>query len=190
MLVLFSIGVIGTAVTVVRTVKTVEIRRIRPDWPGKWLVEMMMGIMWAIIEAALFIACANLPAIYALSQPQRGSQVTPGGGKSKKAGYHRYADEGGTSHPTVGDHGGSRNQKSGPAGFDFDLQTMEQDKETATTAATTTTTTGTGTSTVAYGHTSFLHTDQADSQEHIIEPPEGIHLSTRVVVNVEDKGAP
>ncbi len=63
---LFSLGLAGTAILVLRLVKHFRIRRTPPDLVPVWVGALMDAITWSMIEVGVLILCANLPGLYAL----------------------------------------------------------------------------------------------------------------------------
>lgn len=114
------------------------------------------------VELAIFIICSNLPGIYALLGRPRSTNSGRGSGSrgdSKRSKGSSYLLESNAKGRSVRDLEG-----------DFPAATDDQT---------------TGTSTLAFGQRSSM--DGAASDEQALTPPPGIHLSTRVVVNVESK---
>lgn len=171
---LFSFGLLGTAITILRVVIMIQIRRVPPALVTVWVSKMMNNIMWSEIEISILIICANIPGIYAIVKRPSASSTT-----GKRSPYY-YNN---TGYTKTGDS--SQQQRRGASisvggvgarsivGDDYDLRL---DKPQPSTSAS------------AFGRTS--NTSLSSSEEHIIHRPQspddgGIHMSTKVKVNVE-----
>lgn len=164
---LFSFGLLGTAITILRVALMVEIRRVPSPLATVWLTRMMKAIMWSEIEISILILCANLPGIYALLRSSASSTTSKGGRRSSY--YHGYADGGYTRRGASVSAGGvAPGLRDG-----YDLQTKDE--------------TGIAASALGPATTTMTMASLNSSEERIIQPPqpdEGIHMSTKVVVNV------
>ncbi len=156
---LFSVGLIATAVTIVRMVRMIEIRRVPPPFLPIWLPMVMNNIMWSEIEIAVLIMCANLPGIYALWRKPKSTSSS----SNRTPGSYGHAGSYGDGKGQRGLHYDSLGGGGGGGG-------SASRKESGAAAVS------------AFGNRT---TTTSSSEEHIVAQPDGIHLSTRVVVNVE-----
>ncbi|KAI9794453.1 MAG: hypothetical protein M1816_005523 [Peltula sp. TS41687] len=145
----------------------VQIRRVPPPLVTVWLTVMMKNIMWSEIEISVLIVCANLPGIYALvKRPSASSAI---GGSKRSPYYHGYADGGYTRRgASISARGVSHDLRD-----EFDLPVKDE----------------TSIEPSAHGPrtTTMTMASVNSSEERIIQtsqPDEGIHMSTKIVVNV------
>lgn len=142
--IIFSMGLVATSITIVRTVNMFVIVKSNPMLPATFFPKVINNIMWSAVEIGLLILCANLPSMYALVlRPTLNSSASQ-------------------SHATYSNSKGPR------AGLQYDPHGVRR-KDASVSAS-------------AFGQRA---TTTTSSEEHIVSPEEGIHMSTRVVINRE-----
>ncbi len=170
LIIIFSVGLVGTAVTILRMVKLLDIRRTPFSLIVVFLGRLMDNIMWSMVEISLLIVCANLPGIYALSR--RGGEQTTAASSGAAAGSSR-------KKPTSSYNSSDNRTSRGFIGLGHSVRRG---------------TTDIGVAASAYGdHYHHRHHSRgnappptsASEEAIIIQEPDAIHLQTRVIIDVE-----
>jgi hypothetical protein len=167
LIIIFLMGLIGTAVTILRMVKLLNIRRTPMPLIVVFLGRLMDNIMWSMVEISVLIVCANLPGIYALLR--RGDPQTTPASSGAAAGNSR-------KKPTGSYYSSDNRTPRGLSGLGHSVRRSATDI---------------GVAVSAYGdHYHHRHHNtppptSASEEAIIIQEPDCIHLQTRVVIDVE-----